>query len=155
MPEGHSLDDAMTLDELDLDSTSAIAANDTRAVDDELSLDLDDLAGSIDLDATSVDGTDFLDDVEGLGETGDVEASLATDDLGSLDIGDLTGAEGLMDGTGAPLDGTDEMDTMMDLAKAYIDMGDKDSASNALGEIVKGGNPEQVSEAETLLRKIS
>ena len=148
VPETHSLDDAMTLDELDLDSTSAIAANDTRAADD-LSLDLDDLAGAIDLDATSVDATEFLDDVEGLGGSGDA------DDLGSLDIGDLTGAEGLMDGTGAPLDGDDEMDTMMDLAKAYIDMGDKDSASNALGEIVKGGNPEQVSEAETLLRKIS
>ena len=155
VPEEHSLDDAMTLDELDLDSTSAIAANDTRAVGDELSLDLDDLAGAVDLDATSVDGTGFLDDVEGLGGSGDAEASLAADDLGSLDIGDLTGAEGLADGTGAPLDDTDEMDTMMDLAKAYIDMGDKDSASNALGEIVKGGNPEQVSEAETLLRKIS
>ena len=43
----------------------------------------------------------------------------------------------------------------MDLAKAYIDMGDKDSASNALDEVVKGGSPDQVSEAETLLRKIS
>ena len=47
------------------------------------------------------------------------------------------------------------MDTMMDLAKAYIDMGDNDSASSALGEIVKSGNPEQRTEAETLLRKIS
>ena len=44
---------------------------------------------------------------------------------------------------------------MMDLAKAYIDMGDNDSASSALGEIVKSGSPQQITEAETLLRKIS
>jgi len=55
----------------------------------------------------------------------------------------------------AGLDSVDEMDTMMDLAKAYIDMGDNDSASSALDEIVKSGSPQQVSEAETLKRKIS
>ena len=44
---------------------------------------------------------------------------------------------------------------MMDLAKAYIDMGDTDSASSALGEIVKSGNSEQKTEAENLLKKIS
>ena len=53
------------------------------------------------------------------------------------------------------LSGTDESATKLDLARAYIDMGDKDSASSALGEIVKSGNAEQKTEAETLLRKIS
>lgn len=154
MPDEHSLDEAMTLDELDLDSTSSIAANDTRALDDDLSLELDELAGEIDLDATSVDGTDFLDEAE-LGAAADGSTSLDTQELDGLEIPDFEGDEALMDATGAPLEGGDEMDTMMDLAKAYIDMGDKDSASNALDEIVKSGSPEQVSEAETLLRKIS
>ena len=52
-------------------------------------------------------------------------------------------------------DNGDEMDTMMDLAKAYIAMGDVDSAGSALGEILKSGDAAQKSEAETLIRKIT
>ena len=75
--------------------------------------------------------------------------------LGSdLEIHDLSAAD-LSSDVSMTVDDADEMDTMMDLAKAYIDMGDNDSASSALDEIVKSGNPEQRSEAETLLRKIS
>ena len=154
MPDTHSLDDALTLDELDLDSTASLAANDTQAIDD-LSLDLDDLSDSVDMDATSVDGGDFLDGLGAGGTAAGGSLDTAADELDGLDIMDLTADNELLNGTGAPLGDADEMDTMMDLAKAYIDMGDKDSASNALGEIVKGGSPEQVSEAETLLRKIS
>jgi pilus assembly protein FimV len=84
-----------------------------------------------------LDGTEMLDD-----SVSDLEIPDLTADNDQLLSGDV--------GTSA-----DEMDTMMDLAKAYIDMGDKDSASSALGEIVKGGSPEQKTEAETLLRKIS
>ena len=73
---------------------------------------------------------------------------------GDLEINDLSAADLTSDVSMAVGD-ADEMDTMMDLAKAYIDMGDNDSASSALDEIVKSGNPEQRSEAETLLRKIS
>jgi pilus assembly protein FimV len=126
-----SLDGALTLDELDIgDVTAANSLDDANSVADDLTLDLDKLSGDLDLDSTSLlDGGD-----------GD-----------SLEIPDLTSDNDLLSGT----DSADEMDTMMDLAKAYIDMGDKDSASSALGEIVKSGNPAQVSEAETLLRKIS
>ena len=105
----------------------------TESVDD-LTLDLDQLSGDIELDS----------------------AELLNADLSDLDFPDLTADnELLLDSTGSFGDGADEMDTMMDLAKAYIDMGDKDSASSALGEIVKSGSPEQVTEAETLLRNIS
>ncbi len=127
------LDGALTLDELDIGDATA-ANGDTNAelgsVAEDLTLDLDKLSGDLELDTTALlDGTE------------------ATD----LEIPDLTSDNELLTSAG----GADEMDTMMDLAKAYIDMGDKDSASSTLGEIVKSGNPAQVSEAETLLRKIS
>lgn len=45
----------------------------------------------------------------------------------------------------------DEFDTMLDLARAYIDMGDQDSATSALEEVVASGNDEQRAEAKKLL----
>ncbi len=129
-------DDALSLDDLD---SAASAANDGTqgSVAEDLTLDLDQLSGDLELD-----GTELLDQP-------------SADALDDLEIPDLTSDNELMTDNVANIDGSDEMDTMMDLAKAYIDMGDKDSASSALGEIVKSGNPAQVSEAETLLRKIS
>ncbi len=129
-------DDALSLDDLD---SAANAANDgvQSSVAEDLTLDLDQLSGDIELD-----GADLLDQT----------SSEALDDL---EIPDLTSDSDLSSDNVANIESSDEMDTMMDLAKAYIDMGDKDSASSALGEIVKSGTPAQVSEAETLLRKIS
>ncbi len=125
-----SLDDALNFDDL---SVGNDAANDglqvaEASIAEDLTLDLDEISGDLDLgeDATE-----------------------------ALEIPDLTSDNELLSGEIGSLDSSDEMDTMMDLAKAYIDMGDKDSASSALGEIVKSGTPSQVSEAETLLRKIS
>ena len=56
------------------------------------------------------------------------------------------------------IDGTmsaEELDTMLILAKAYIDMGDKDAAISALGVVVKGGSPKQIEDAKTLFGTIS
>jgi pilus assembly protein FimV len=49
---------------------------------------------------------------------------------------------------------TDEVATKLDLARAYIDMGDKDGAKDILSEVVSEGNDEQRQEAKTLLGKI-
>ncbi len=126
-----SLDDALNLDDF---SVGNDAANDglqqvaEASVAEDLTLDLDELSGDLELGGDTTE---------------------------ALEIPDLTSDNELLSGEIGGLDSSDEMDTMMDLAKAYIDMGDKDSASSALGEIVKSGTPAQVSEAETLLRKIS
>ena len=131
---GDVFDDALSLDDLE---SAGVAANDgAGSVAEDLTLDLDQLSGDLELD-----GTDLMD-----------QGTAAVDDL---EMPDLTSDNSIDTSNVANIDGSDEMDTMMDLAKAYIDMGDKDSASSALGEIVKSGNPAQVSEAETLLRKIS
>ncbi len=49
------------------------------------------------------------------------------------------------------LSGTDEAATKLDLARAYIDMGDADGARDILGEVVDEGDEEQKSEARELL----
>ena len=48
----------------------------------------------------------------------------------------------------------DEVATKLDLIRAYIDMGDKDSARNILTEVVEEGNNDQKEEAQELLRQI-
>ena len=122
--------------ELDLDNppTAGASSLSMPTASDDLSLDLDQLSGDLEMDSADLAG--------GIDGATDLE-------IQNLTQADMTGDASMS------LGGADEMDTMMDLAKAYIDMGDNDSASSALGEIVKSGNPEQRSEAETLLSKIS
>jgi pilus assembly protein FimV len=50
--------------------------------------------------------------------------------------------------------GEDEMGTKLDLAKAYIDMGDREGAREALEEVLSGGTDQQRSEAEKLLNQL-
>ncbi|MBI4006574.1 MAG: hypothetical protein HY356_07875, partial [Gammaproteobacteria bacterium] len=49
----------------------------------------------------------------------------------------------------------DEIATQLDLAKAYVELGDKDNARTILDEIVANGNSEQRQQAQELLGQIS
>jgi pilus assembly protein FimV len=49
----------------------------------------------------------------------------------------------------------DEMATKLDLAKAYVELGDKDSAKNILEEIINDGSEEQRRQAQELLSQVS
>lgn len=53
------------------------------------------------------------------------------------------------------LDDTDEVSTKLDLARAYIDMGDSDSARNILEEVLEEGDSEQKNEAENLVSQLA
>ncbi|MBJ9978480.1 LysM peptidoglycan-binding domain-containing protein [Pseudomonas sp. S75] len=50
--------------------------------------------------------------------------------------------------------GTDEVATKLDLARAYIDMGDHDGARDILDEVVKDGDDTQRQEAEDMLSRL-
>jgi len=52
------------------------------------------------------------------------------------------------------LEGADEASTKLDLARAYIDMGDLDGARDILEEVFKEGNPDQQKEARVLLDEL-
>ena len=53
------------------------------------------------------------------------------------------------------LSGTDETATKLDLARAYIDMGDSEGARDILDEVIAEGNAGQQQEARELIAKLS
>jgi len=53
------------------------------------------------------------------------------------------------------LSGTDEVATKLDLAQAYIDMGDADGARDILNEVVTEGSDGQKSEAKEMLSRLA
>ncbi len=62
----------------------------------------------------------------------------------NLDLGDL-GSSGSTPGSG------DAVGTKLELAKAYLEIGDKDGAREILQEVAKEGNEALKSEAQRLL----
>ena len=52
------------------------------------------------------------------------------------------------------LDDIDEVSTKLDLAKAYLDMGDADGTRSILDEVMSEGNDDQKREADDLLRQL-
>ncbi len=53
------------------------------------------------------------------------------------------------------ISGEDEISTKLDLARAYIDMGDQESARSILDEVMADGSNDQKGEAEDLIRLIA
>ena len=127
---------------------TAIAQSPAR--DGEVDFDMD-LSG---MEASGAAGNAAADDI-GLdydtGSTGSVaEAENIEFNLDELNLDqeeeDL--AEGL-------LQESDEIGTKLDLARAYMDMGDPDGAKGILEEVIEEGNDEQKTEAETLISKLA
>ncbi|UZE97853.1 FimV/HubP family polar landmark protein [Alkalimarinus alittae] len=146
------LDESLALDEsLDLDD--ALEIEESLEIDESLELDedleLDENLASVDVDKaddklaedtidTSLDIDDsVLDIAAGADASGeDFEADIAEDE--DFDF----------------LAGTDEAATKLDLARAYIDMGDGDGAKDILEEVALEGSDEQKQEAQDLLKTL-
>ncbi len=144
-PADFDVEGNMSLDDVDLAS-----------LDDDGTMNLEEVTGSQmsglelgALDLTNPDGDNTFDnltlddaDINSLGNaTGNVRSGLEAD----LPVdGPATTAAG----------GSDEMETMLDLAKAYMDMGDTTSAEKTLKDIASRGNPMQQIEASELLKKL-
>ncbi len=112
---------------------------DSSSVADELENVDTSLLGESELDGV-------LDDTLHLDSELDGTVAEISDDTSGIDTGAL---EALNVGDG------DEVDTMLDLARAYIDMGDSESAASALNEIISVGNDKQQQEARDLLEQIA
>jgi len=71
----------------------------------------------------------------------------------NLDALDLNHEEGsLAEGL---LESSDEIGTKLDLARAYMDMGDPDGARDILKEVLEEGNDDQKIEAENLISRLA
>ncbi len=131
-------DDLLTLeDDNDFDIASE-STDDDRSID-KFSLDESDLSAlEDDIVGTTEDTLDInLDDDMDLDFTEDFD--LEADELGS--------DEDIMDGA-------DEASTKLDLARAYIDMGDSDGAKEILNEVIEEGGEAHKNEALSLLEKL-
>jgi pilus assembly protein FimV len=118
--------------------------------DDNLDLNLDDLSAAL-------HGADTVEQPRSSGFSNDVFGGGATpldmdigDDLVSAD--DPTGTEEV-----GPLDPQTmtEVGTKLDLARAYIDMGDPEGARSILDEVLDEGDPSQRREAQSLIDVLS
>ncbi|SEE38685.1 FimV/HubP family polar landmark protein [Pseudomonas migulae] len=117
---------------------------------------LDDLELPADFDLSLADEMDAPDAFAA--ELDDVNAEL---DRLSQTIGEpsFTAEDALASAADEPefdfLSGTDEVATKLDLAQAYIDMGDADGARDILNEVVTEGDAGQKSEAKEMLSRLA
>ncbi|XOV88374.1 MAG: FimV/HubP family polar landmark protein [Pseudomonadota bacterium] len=144
-------DDAFSLDldtdddalELDLDSDDDALELDLDSDDDALELDLDSDDDALELDLETASDTLDLGDEAGLDLDDDGAIELDLDDDVELDLDD-----------DLELNLDEDASTKLDLARAYIDMGDSDGARSVLQEVLKEGSDTEIQEANELLEKI-
>jgi pilus assembly protein FimV len=134
--------------ETDLNLEPLDPSIDGSSVDGDEDLALDDLI-SIKEDLLALDSDFSLENEEaGTGpfepvEFDDPDEIISPDEVDINDIGDLM----------LP-DDVDEVSTKLDLARAFIDMGDAEGARGSLDEVLAEGTDEQKAEATQLLEKI-
>jgi len=139
--------------ELNLDTGELDLPDDEEGDDDE-DISIIDFGGEDFVEPTDivesvdVDDADFGDDDDvqtGTFAPGDFEEpTAAVDSISDIDdIGELM----------LP-DDVDEVSTKLDLARAFIDMGDNEGARGSLEEVIAEGNEDQKAEAKSLLDQI-
>jgi pilus assembly protein FimV len=142
------LDDAADVAELqavDVAQPAAVAEADPVAEDGAFDLDFD-----LDLTASAAEPEPEFD-------LADITAPAAPelDAESTAMLGAVTADAGEIDEELGFLSDADEAATKLDLARAYIDMGDKDGARDILAEVLDEGRDEQKREAQALLDSIS
>ncbi|WP_460156222.1 FimV/HubP family polar landmark protein [Pseudomonas sp. S2_H10] len=117
----------VALDDLDLPADFDLSLADETGTPDAFAAELDDVNAELESLSNSI------------GEPTFTEADAALGDDDDFDF----------------LSGTDEAATKLDLAQAYIDMGDSDGARDILNEVVSEGNAEQKTEAREMLSRLA
>ncbi len=123
------LDEGATSDE----TTTDEVASEQEADEEEVEIDLTEEAGVMDLD---------MDDVSDISEEA-APVPATDDDFADEEDFDLSS-----------LDDVDEVSTKLDLARAYLDMGDHEGTRGILEEVITEGNDEQKKEANELMAQL-
>ncbi len=133
----------LTLDEDEAADTSAESLDDDLEMDFDLEID-DDVADipEVDMDGTvempAVDMDDMGMDIDDDDDDDDDDSTVFVPRAGAAD----------------EQTSEDEIATKLDLAKAYVELGDKDSARGILDEVMADGNDEQKRTAEELIGQL-
>jgi len=168
-----SVDDLLDAGD-DIDLSEGLDLDFDAGLDDKLEtigeINLDDVSEKGDLDLTNlsldIDGDDFdkiMPEDNAYKNAAKEEVASDVTDLG-LDVTDSNGEDNLLadfDDNLSFLDLDDDaevveetqVETKLDLAKAYIDMGDIEGARSTLEEVMADGSDDQKREAEELLQK--
>jgi pilus assembly protein FimV len=142
-----------------LDFTTDIDVDETKisdlTADDDAAVTLSTISSDLDL-SLSVDDNDF--EIEGLGLVSDNDLEAATSALAgdkATEIIEPSEAnEGDLEFDLTDFNLIDEAETKLDLASAYVEMGDPEGAKTILQEIINEGNDAQKSRAEKLLNDL-
>ncbi|MEW8385075.1 MAG: FimV/HubP family polar landmark protein, partial [Candidatus Thiodiazotropha taylori] len=126
-------EDPLPFDLSDVDDSEAI-----DGVEDQVEMEDSEVLDNLDLESIERE-------LEGISTDLDNEESNEADELSLLQ----SHSENL------DLDSTDEITTKLDLARAYIDMGDNEGAKSILEEVVGEGSENQQKEAQELLSNLS
>lgn len=145
---------------LDLDTS---ADDDVAPLDEDFSLDLeaDDSSAEVELEA-DLDELDKLSNELEAGEDeisvdsiAELEGDFSADALDAeIEAEDATVAPVVVD-ENAEISREDEVATKLDLARAYIDMGDVDGAKEILDEVLAEGEAKQQEEAQELMSQLA
>lgn len=114
---------------------------------------VDDFTAELDLQAETESDADLMDELAKLSEESDAEPTAHTD--GEQRPEAFAALEEALEDDFSFLAGTDETTTKLDLARAYVDMGDGEGAKDILEEVLNEGNETQQQEARELMKKLS
>ncbi|WP_417580204.1 FimV/HubP family polar landmark protein [Nitrincola sp.] len=131
-----SLLGSMEIEDIEVDAAAAEVKTPGETVEDELTANI-----AHDLE------TGLDDELEDL-------LSSTDDDIALEEYQSTDEAIDMLDGLNL-LDGADENETKLDLARAYLEMDDAEGAREILGEILGEGNDKQKEEAQKLLDSLS
>lgn len=97
----------------------------------------------------TLDEPSFDLDIESLAADLDDDLNQMSADRALINVADITEAT-----ADEVIGDEDEVATKLDLARAYIDMGDREGAKDILDEVMSDGSPQQQQEARSLRKKV-
>jgi len=146
--------------ELNLDTAELVLPDDDDLVDDDEDISIIDFGGE-----DFVEPTDIIESIDDSDDSISMDIDIDDNDevkTGTFAPGDFeeptAAVEAMSDiddiGDLMLPDDVDEVSTKLDLARAFIDMGDTEGARGSLEEVMSEGNEEQKTEAKSLLDQI-
>ncbi len=159
--EAEEADDGLDLDSpppMDIDMASLDQEIDAMTADmSELSTDTSDeeadVEDNVDFEAEEFEPTESLDTLD-LDDEPEPKVEEPTEASG-LDINDASEDTTISQDDDLDfLEESDEVSTKLDLAKAYMDMGDREGAEDILNEVMEEGSEQQKSDAKALMEQL-
>jgi pilus assembly protein FimV len=143
--------------DIDFGLDDAETGSEVAAADEDIAIDLTEEAESLDL-AEEAKLLDLTEETESrdmdLAEDADDEIKAVADTIKAAPVASNDFGDDEEDFDLSSLDDVDEISTKLDLARAYLDMGDHEGTKGILEEVLTDGDDEQKSEASELMAKL-